>query len=221
MCSTRDVLPVFGVSGLCTSTLFRFTPGFFRTLGPAVELGRSFVPAEFQKDYAPLMLLWQGIGHCIASRPEAPVLFGPVSISAAYSRAAIELIVQYLRQHRLRSDLARLVTPRRPFRPRSTCAAELRHLAPCLNEIDELSVPLADMDECSQIPVLLRHYLRLGGRVAAFNVDRNFSNALDGLLLVDLRETSPKLLAKYIGVGSAAALVRRPCGLSGRAGCCA
>ena len=47
------------------------------------------------------------------------------------------------------------------------------------------------------VPVLLRQYLKIGGELLAFNVDRNFSNALDGLVLVDLRKTDPARLETY------------------------
>lgn len=209
---TEDVLPHRGIQGLYTASLFRFAPTFFPTIGPAVELGRTFVCSEFQKDHAPLLLLWQAIGRLIASRPHAPILFGPVSISANYSHAAVHLIVEYLRRRRLRTDLARLVAPRRPFRSRLTRAADLRLVAACLSEIEDLATPLADIEDGSDVPVLLRQYLRLGGRIATFSVDCNFSNVIDGLLVVDLRETTPKLLAKYMGPESAAAFLRHACG---------
>jgi putative hemolysin len=209
---TEDVLPSRGLAGLYTFTLFRFAPEFFETIGPAVELGRTFVCSEFQKDYAPLMLLWQAIGRSIAARPQAAVLFGAVSISANYSAAAVELMVEFLRRRRLRPDLARLVTARRPFRWRLTRAADIRLAAACMSEIEDLAVPLADIDDSCDVPVLLRQYVRLGGRIAAFSLDRNFSNVLDGLLVVDLRETTPKLLAKYMGADSAAAFLRQSCG---------
>lgn len=35
-------------------------------LGPSIELGRSFVRQEYQRDYAPLSLLCKGIGHYVA-----------------------------------------------------------------------------------------------------------------------------------------------------------
>lgn len=194
---TQDILPGGGVRGLYTSTLFRFNPAFFRALGPAVELGRSFISPEFQKDYAPLLLLWQAIGRSVAARPEAPVLFGPVSISADYSEASRQLIVEFLRKRRFRADLARWVSPRRPFHSRLMRAAELRAVAACLDEVEDLSARISDIEEHSGVPVLLRQYLRLGGRVAAFHVDRNFSDTLDGLLIVDLREAPEKMLARY------------------------
>src|SRR5256885_4994402 len=63
---TVDILPEFGVDGLYTNTLFRFKDDFFDLLGPAIELGRSFVRPEYQRQYAPLLLLWKAIGRYVA-----------------------------------------------------------------------------------------------------------------------------------------------------------
>ncbi len=42
--------------------------------------------------------------------------------------------------------------------------------------------------------MLLRHYLKLGGKLLAFSLDGNFSNTLDGLILVDLAKTNGKMM---------------------------
>ncbi len=196
---TADVLPKFGISGLYTSTLFRFHPAFFSRMGSALELGRSFVRLEFQKEYAPLLMLWQGIGRAAARRPDAPVLFGAVSISDEYSEASRELIVQFVTKHGFRTDLAPLAVPRHPFRSRLTNGFEFSTIGQCLPDLDALSGPIADIGDGAGVPVLLRQYFKLGGRVAGFNLDRKFSNALDGLLVVDLHDTSPKMLDRYMG----------------------
>ncbi len=49
------------------------------------------------------------------------------------------------------------------------------------------------------VPVLLRQYLQLGGTVLAFNVDRAFSDVIDGLMVVDLARLGPTVLEKYLG----------------------
>ena len=53
--------------------------------------------------------------------------------------------------------------------------------------------------------MLLRQYLKLGGELVAFNVDKNFSNALDGLIVVDLGKTDTRVLERYMGRDGAAA----------------
>ena len=62
------------------------------------------------------------------------------------------------------------------------------------------------------IPVLLRQYLKMGGELLGFNADRNFSDSLDGLIVVDLTRTDPKMLSRYLGVeGSARFLEYHRC----------
>jgi hypothetical protein len=59
--SSADVLPHRGLAGPHTNTLFWIDPTFFERTGPALELGRSFVRREYQKQYAPLLTLWKGL----------------------------------------------------------------------------------------------------------------------------------------------------------------
>jgi len=49
------------------------------------------------------------------------------------------------------------------------------------------------------VPVLLRQYLNLGGKVIGFNIDASFGHVLDGLIVIDLLKTDPKLLGYFMG----------------------
>ena len=74
-----------------------------------------------------------------------------------------------------------------------------------LRDLDDVSRFLAEIESDGKgIPVLLRQYLRLGGRLLGFNVDPDFSDVLDVLIMVDLRTTPPRTLARYMGPDSAA-----------------
>jgi hypothetical protein len=196
---TEDVLPLHGTSGLYTSSLFRYNPEFFTKLGPAVELGRSFVVPARQREYAPLALLWQGIGRCVGARPEAHVLFGAVSISQQYCPASREMITAFLSKQNQFDPLRSLVEPRHPFRSYVARYDEIRFMTEQISSLDELGVRVRDIENGSGIPVLIRQYLQLGGCALAFNLDRKFSDALDCLLYVNLRRTNRKLLERYMG----------------------
>jgi hypothetical protein len=45
----------------------------------------------------------------------------------------------------------------------------------------------------------IKHYLRLNGQFVAFNVDRNFCDAVDGLVVVGLMKTETRLLDRFMG----------------------
>ena len=202
--NTAEILPQRGVSGLYTSTLFRYDEKIFHKLGPALELGRSFVRPEYQRQYAPLLLLWKGIARLSAQRPEIPVLFGAVSISNDYNDASREMIYQFFAS-RMRNDaLAGMVEPRRPFRPALLRRWDCRGMCQALRDLDELSQPIADVEADGKgLPILLRQYAKIGGKLLGFNVDPKFSSVLDGLVVVDLRQTEPAVLDRYMGRESA------------------
>jgi len=203
--STAEILPEHGISGLYTSTLFRYDERIFQKLGPALELGRSFVRPEYQRQYAPLLLLWKGIAGLIAMRPEIPVLFGAVSISNDYNQASREMIYRFFEARMQEDELAGLVEPRRPFRPAGLRPWDCRSMCHALRDLDELSQPITDVERDGKgLPILLRQYAKIGGRLVGFNVDRKFSNVLDGLVVVDLRQTDAAVLERYMGRESAA-----------------
>ncbi len=204
---TRDLLKNKQISALYTSTLFNYDPRFFEKLGPAVELGRSFIRAEYQKQYAPLMMLWKGIVQFAVLRARVPILFGAVSISGTYDLASRELMVKFFGAHHS-SVLAGLVRPRRPFRSRPLRPWEVKALSN-LWGMDELSASISDIERDGKgIPILLKQYVRMGGTVLSFNIDRKFSNVLDALIMLDLRTTDPARVKPYISLEALNELAR-------------
>jgi putative hemolysin len=200
---TADVLPQRGVNGLYTSTLFHYEPGFFERIGPAIELGRSFVCLDYQKHYAPLLLLWKGIARFVERRPECAVLFGAVSISSDYQSLSRTLIVNYLSGH-LANHLSGQVRPRKAFRGHAMLPKHVKQLSRLLSSVEELSASIQDLERDGKgLPVLVRQYMKLGGQFLGFNVDSHFSNALDALVLADLRTASPSMLDRCMGASGA------------------
>jgi putative hemolysin len=189
--------PAHRAEDLYTQTLFQFDQRFLHAIGPALELGRSFIRAEYQIGFAPLLLLWKGIGKFIAAHPGYKTLFGPVSISNQYQAASRELMIAFLDKHASLAQWIDLVRARNePAPPR---------VEPPCRDIEELSEIIGDLEPSRPgIPVLLRQYLKLGGKLLGFNVDPEFSNVLDGLIVVDLTKTEPKLLERYLGKAEAA-----------------
>jgi len=205
LAKTAEVLARHGVEGLYTNTLFRFKPGFFAKLGPAVELGRSFVRPEYQRQYAPLLLLWKAIGRYVVLNPENPVLFGAVSISNSYAPASRTLMYQFFQSHFAAHPLSGLVQPRHPFRSGKLKYWDISAFQRLIRDQDELSGSISEFEfDGKGIPILLKQYLKVGGQVLAFNVDGRFSDVLDGLIVVDLRHTDRKTLQRYLGAEGSA-----------------
>jgi putative hemolysin len=206
---TDEIRRRHGRSGLYTTTLFNYRDPFFMLLGPALELGRSFVRAEYQRSFAPLMLLWKGIAEFVARNPRYARLIGPVSVSGDYLDTSKHLLVDFLRGQRFDHLLGGMVGARNPF-PRSHAMRSLASELAMLGTIEPLAALVEDLEPDGKgVPILLRQYLKLGGRVLGFNVDQDFGNSIDCLLLVDLRETEPRELRKYMRADAAARLTRK------------
>jgi putative hemolysin len=167
-------------------------------MGPAIEMGRSWVRAEYQKSYAGLMLLWKGIGEFVARNPRHPTLFGPVSISAEYRSVSQQLIVAFLERNRKLADWSAWVVPTNPFRPGRR--ARTPRDPGTLRDLEDVSTFISEIEADQKgVPVLLKQYLKLDGRLLSYNVDPEFSGVLDVLIVVDLRRTRDRILVRYLG----------------------
>jgi putative hemolysin len=202
--NTDEIIRSHGIKGLYTNTVFRYDEQLFLKIGSALELGRSFVRPEYQRQYAPLLLLWKGIARFVAARPETPVLFGAVSISNEYSSLSREMIVRYFEQRSAKDEdgreFAGLIHARTPFRAPKLRRWDCGAICGALRDLDELAEPISDVEEDGKgLPILLKQYAKVGGRLVGFNLDRKFSDVVDGLMIVDLRQTDPSVLERYMG----------------------
>jgi putative hemolysin len=195
--ATDRIVPASGVAGLYTSTLFEYEERLFDQIGPALELGRSFVRPEYQRSHSPLLLLWKGIGEMVRRSPRYRVLFGAVSISNRYRDTSRALMRTFLSQHRI-SDFARLVHGMNP--PPIVGSTGDLSVGPDVDDLDSL---IRGIEGNHGIPVLLRQYLRLNATLLGFNIDRAFGDALDALMMVDLATLPAGVLGKYLGRNNA------------------
>jgi len=205
-----EILAQHGKKGLYTSTLFKLSKKLLRQIDPALELGRSFVRKEYQRHTAPLNLLWRGLARFVLLHPRYHVLFGPVSISNDYTSTSRQLIVQFLRQNEYLPKLGRLVKPKSRVRRKRIHGISRRALRDAAS-ISELSALVSDLEADDKgVPILIRHYLRLSGKLLGFNLDTEFGDVVDGLILVDLTETDQRILARYMGREEAAEFLACP-----------
>lgn len=191
----------FGKEGLYTSTLFRFRSQFIDKLGPSIELGRSFIRLEYQKKHSSLAVLWRGIGEFIARHPEYRTLFGPVSITDAYNNISKDLMISFFREHKFDVEMSRYVRPRNKHKSSSVFkGVSIKQIGESIRSVDSVSAIISGFEADQKgVPVLLKHYLKLNGALLSFNVDPAFSDVIDGLILVDLCKTEPKILQRYMG----------------------
>ncbi len=182
----REILRRYGIKGFYLQSLFRMNRRFLPILRQSLELGRSFIVEEYQKKPLPLFLLWKGILYFLIKHSEYRYLIGPVSISNNFSQFSRGLIMQYIREHNFDPKLARHVRPRTRYNVPGYNVDEeiILETADDLTKFDRFIKDVEPNDYT--MPILLKRYLKLNGKIIGFNLDPKFNDALDGLLVLDL-----------------------------------
>jgi putative hemolysin len=191
----RRIMERYGKRGFYTYTLFKMDRAFDKVLRSSFELGRSFVAPDYQRNRLPLFMLWRGLLLHITSNPDHRYLIGPVSISSSYSRFSRSLIMEYVRRNHFDDDLAVHVRPRKRFRVKPDSADREALVEASRADLKRMDKLIAEVDPHERaMPVLLKKYLLLNGRIVGFNRDPKFNDALDALLLLDLGRVPPRTI---------------------------
>jgi putative hemolysin len=191
----KEILNRYGVKGFYLQSLFRLSRRFQPTLKQSLELGRSFIIKDYQRRPLPLFLLWKGILYFLLQHSEYRFLIGPVSISNNYSQFSRGLMMQYIREHNFDKRLSRFVRPRIRYNVPGFNVDEevILDSADDLNKFDRFIKEVEPNDYT--MPILLKRYLKLNGKIIGFNLDPKFNDALDGLLVLDLYDVPMETIA--------------------------
>jgi len=182
----EEIIRRYGVKGFYLQSLFRMNRRFIPILRQSLELGRSFIVKEYQRRPMPLFLLWKGILYFLLKHNEYRYLIGPVSISNNFSQFSRGLIMRYIRENHYDRKLGRLVKPRIRYNVPGYNVDEeiILETADDLNKFDRFIKEVEPNDYT--MPILLKRYLKLNGKIIGFNLDPKFNDALDGMLVLDL-----------------------------------
>lgn len=197
---TDAIVTTRGVTGIYNTEFFTFGNKFVNHVKNGLEMGRAFIAPAYQKHPASLDTLWMGIGHFVVKYPQYRYLYGTVSVSSDYTVRSRTLIYEYLKCHCLDKDLAEDVQAKTPPQDMDLFSEDARLLPSGLNDLRLLSAMISDLEpDGRSIPVLLRQYLRLNGKMVSFNVDSEFGDTLDCMVVVDLHNAPDRLITRYCG----------------------
>lgn len=189
-----------GVKGIYNAAFFKFSKKLQQVLSHGIEMGRAFICPDFQRHPASLDTLWMGIGHYLARHREYRYMYGTVSISGEYTPASRSLILNYLQCHEMNPELAKEVKAYYPPKKLGLNSEDKRLLPAGLPDIRLLNNTVCALEKDGKgIPVLLRQYLRLGGKMISFGIDEGFGGTLDCLVVVDMTTTPQRVLHRYCG----------------------
>ena len=185
-----EIVPKFGIKGFYVSTLVNIDESFTEQMRHTIELGRSFVALDYQKEVLPLVLLLRGLSDVVVRYPEIKHFIGPVSISAWYPKFYMSLIERFVSgNHAVESSLRDMVTPKTPFKPdflKVEPDVLLQHNTGNVEKFDKFLLRLSNGEY--RLPTLFKKYLKLNAKCLCFNVDHDFNDTLDALLFLTFTE---------------------------------
>ncbi len=197
----KKIIQEKGEEGLYTSTLFNFESTLIDDCLPgAIELGRSFVQPRYWGKRS-LDYLWFGIGAYLRQHPEIKYLFGPVSLSQSYSNQSKDIILAFYQQQ-FGSDKS-MAKAKKPYKIsyENKKLAALEFSGDYKESYRKMNKMLKKMGV--KVPTLYKQYSELcddkGCQFIAFNIDPNFNNCIDSLILVDLDRIKAQKKYRYIG----------------------
>lgn len=186
--------------GLYSATLFNYAPANNALFEHGLELGRSFVQPRYWGKRS-LDYLWYGIGAFLKRYPHFRYLFGAVSISNALGPDAVKLLVDfYSVQFSHVQGLEELrVTANTPYLASTQRSSEFFGLdyKPAFQQLKQ---QLATKG-CT-VPTLYKQYSEFykqgGVGFLAFNIDADFNDCVDGLVIGDLTQIKNKKRERYL-----------------------
>lgn len=205
-CDTEKLIRERGRTALYTTRLFELGNEMDPYLKEGLELGRSFVQPKYWGKRS-LEYLWIGMGAFLKKHPDYRYLFGAVSISNQLPQSAQDLMVYFYRLYFQKRD--GVVSSHHPYHFKQKSIEDLARTFEGDNytkDFRKLKELLANMGVA--IPTLYKQYTELtepgGTQFFDFGSDPAFSNAVDGMVMVDLHKLKEKKRQRYMGETSKA-----------------
>ncbi len=184
----RQILEKHGLRGFYIYTLFKINKKLEPLLNDSLELGRSFIVKDYQKKATPLFLLWKAL-FVLLVKYDYRYLIGPVSISGNYSEEAKSLAANFLWHNYANKTYSKFIHNRNKTSlafPKNINKAAF--YATVGNDFNKLDAFIADIDPGYITPVLVKQYISLlRTTVLGFNVDPDFNDCLDALMVMDIK----------------------------------
>lgn len=186
-------------TGLYSASLFDYSSAYCSNedlFNYGLELGRSFVQPRYWGKRS-LDYLWFGIGAFLRHYPKYKYLFGAVSISNNYPKPAKDLIVSFYSTYfPARVGMAKARIP-------YLMDIEKNAVFTGDNYKEEFAIlkhMLANMGVT--VPALYKQYTETytedGIGFLDFNLDPEFADCIDGLVVADLHKLKPKRKKRYM-----------------------
>ena len=192
----KKLLSKKGLKGIYSSTLFDYGPAMDMYFEQGLELGRSFVQPKYWGKRS-LDYLWYGIGAFLQKHPNYRYLFGPVSLSNSYPAPAKDLLVRFYTLY-FKQPLP-IATAKTPY---LLSASDTEYFSGDNYQQDFTALKHLLSNMGVAVPTLYKQYTETyeagGVHFIDFNIDPDFNDCIDGLVIGDISMLKAKKRARYM-----------------------
>ena len=178
-----------GFNSFYVSNFFEFSQEMNSKLPLTIEMGRAFIVPEFQQKPMPLFLLWRGIAAVTVKKPEYKYLMGGATISNLFSTYSMSMLFRFLDKYHGNDEVKKYVNAKLPYDIKLSDEEEKYldfFIKDKVKKLDKV-VQIAENDKL-KVPVLIKQYLKQNAKFVAYNVDKNFNNAVDALIFMEIKD---------------------------------
>ncbi len=184
-----------GIDGFYLHKYYDFAPELYDMMSKTIEMGRAFVIKEYQQKPMPLFLLWKGVIRTALKYPDHKYLLGSVSMSNHFSNFSKSLMTQFIQDNFQDKDLTKFLRTKNEYKvdlhPDDKDFV-LNDLKLDLNSFDKL---INELEPGSlRMPVLIKKYIKQNVKALTFTVDPDFSDTLDCLMYVKVKDIPDELV---------------------------
>lgn len=185
----HELVDAHGINGFYSSSEFNYTPESKELLSTCMEIGRTFISRNYQREILPMKLFFSSTSVIAMKYPRIKYLIGPVTISDAMPDYYKSLIYEFITRNFPYPEPEKFSVPPVPFKPDFLATDPDALISKCGDNIDDFDKLLvAVSDGKYRLPVLMKRYFKYSAKSVCFNVDPLFNNCLDCLILLRLSD---------------------------------
>jgi putative hemolysin len=188
------------LSDLVSASIFGFRKPFADLLPHSLELGRAAIGDDYQRSYAPLMLMWRGVMDILRRDKSIKYLIGPVTISQAFSPLSRHVLKRFIEQKCSNPALSGHAVPHKEFDAPIPPQIDVQDLVGNCETIADISCVIEALEHGERkLPVLYRQYSNIGLKYVATGEWPELDHAMASLAVLDLSEARRDFIARYLG----------------------
>ena len=173
---------------------YKQNPANNAILKSAILMGRAFVVPEYQQKAFPLFVLWQGIMETLKLYPESKYLIGQTSLPNSFHKYSKQLITGFLWKHFSDREIAEHFSPYHPLKLRKNPLVHGWIAQSSASDIKRMDRIIECIEpDGNKTPMLFKRYVEQNARCIGINIDPDFQNSIDILMLTKIDEISLRI----------------------------